>query len=85
LISEDGSLQPSNDSTNSTQDHGLRRSSRQFKLPLRLNDYVLNSNVRYGIEKYVSYSNLKGANLCFASILNKSVEPTCLSDALSRS
>ncbi|GJZ25746.1 ribonuclease H-like domain-containing protein [Tanacetum coccineum] len=47
------------------------------------NDYVLNFNVRYGFEKFVSYSSLKGSNLCFASTLNKSVEPTCLSEALS--
>ncbi|GKB09045.1 hypothetical protein Tco_0837357, partial [Tanacetum coccineum] len=39
--------------------------------------------VKYGIEKYVSYSKLKGSNLCFATTLNKSVEPTCLKDALS--
>ncbi|GKC50706.1 hypothetical protein Tco_1073451, partial [Tanacetum coccineum] len=41
------------------------------------------SNVKYGIEKFVNYSSLKGANLCFATTINKSVEPSCLSDALS--
>ncbi|GKA91943.1 ribonuclease H-like domain-containing protein [Tanacetum coccineum] len=30
----------------------LRRSDREFKPPVRLNDYVLNFNVKYGIEKY---------------------------------
>ncbi|GKA00700.1 ribonuclease H-like domain-containing protein [Tanacetum coccineum] len=54
----------------------LRRSKRQSKIPIRLNDYVLNSNVRYGIEKYVNYSNLNSVNLCFATSLNKYVEPT---------
>ncbi|GJU41659.1 ribonuclease H-like domain-containing protein [Tanacetum coccineum] len=39
--------------------------------------------LKYGFEKFVSYSSLKGSNLCFASTLNKSVEPTCLSEALS--
>ncbi|GJV43131.1 ribonuclease H-like domain-containing protein [Tanacetum coccineum] len=61
----------------------LRRSERQTKVPVRLNDNVLNSNVNYGIEKYVNYSNLNTANLCFATSLNKSVEPTCLSEAMS--
>nr|GEX58636.1 putative reverse transcriptase, RNA-dependent DNA polymerase, Gag-polypeptide of LTR copia-type [Tanacetum cinerariifolium] len=65
------------------QTHGVRRSSRQTKLPIKLNDYVLNSKVKYGIEKFVNYSNLKGLNLCFATTLNKSIEPSCLSDALS--
>ncbi|GJY31754.1 ribonuclease H-like domain-containing protein [Tanacetum coccineum] len=61
----------------------LRRSKRLTKIPVRLNDYVLNSNDMYGIEKYVKYSNLNTANLCFAASLNKSVEPNCLSEAMS--
>ncbi|GJZ23964.1 ribonuclease H-like domain-containing protein [Tanacetum coccineum] len=60
----------------------LRRSERQSKLPVRLNDYVHNSNVKYGIEKYVNYSKLNRVNLCFATNLNKSIEPTCLSEAM---
>nr|GEY94570.1 hypothetical protein [Tanacetum cinerariifolium] len=62
------------------QTPGIRRSSRETKLHVRLNDYVLNSNVKYGIDKFVNYSSLKGSNLCFATTLNKSVEPSCLSD-----
>ena len=42
----------------------------------------MDSKVKYRIEKIVSYSSLKGSNLCFASTLNKFVEPSCLSDAL---
>ncbi|GJR06022.1 ribonuclease H-like domain-containing protein [Tanacetum coccineum] len=61
----------------------LRRFERLTKIPVRLNDYVLNSNVKYGIEKYVKYSNLNTANLCFATSLNKSIEPNCLSEAMS--
>ncbi|GJU03347.1 ribonuclease H-like domain-containing protein [Tanacetum coccineum] len=75
----DGSLQHS-DGQDSTQS---RRSERQTKVSVRLNDYVLNSNVKYGIKKYVNYSKLSTANLCFATNLNKSVEPTCLSEAMS--
>ncbi|GKA79058.1 putative reverse transcriptase domain-containing protein [Tanacetum coccineum] len=63
----------------------LRRSERQPKLHVRLNDYVLSSNVKYGIEKYVKYTTLSRVNMCFATSLNKSVEPTCLSEALSGS
>ncbi|GKA31192.1 ribonuclease H-like domain-containing protein [Tanacetum coccineum] len=63
------------------QTPGIRKSSSQTKLPLKLNDYVLNSI--YGIEKFVSYSCFKCSNLCFSSTLNKSVEPTCLFEALS--
>ncbi|GJV22548.1 ribonuclease H-like domain-containing protein [Tanacetum coccineum] len=33
------------------QTPGLRRSTRQFKLLVKLHDYVLSSNVKYGIEK----------------------------------
>nr|GEU29493.1 ribonuclease H-like domain-containing protein [Tanacetum cinerariifolium] len=73
------------DNLDYVQTLGLRRSTRQSKLHVKLNDYVLSSNVNHGIEKYVYYSKLKGDNLCFATILNKSVEPTCLKDALSDS
>nr|GEW72092.1 60S ribosomal protein L24-like [Tanacetum cinerariifolium] len=68
---EDGSMKLSFDITDSAQGMyqegwhysthtpGLRRSTRQSKLPVKLNDYVLSSNVKYGIEKYVNYSKLK--------------------------
>nr|GEX03300.1 ribonuclease H-like domain-containing protein [Tanacetum cinerariifolium] len=47
------------DSLDDVQTPGLRRSTRQSMLLVKLNDYVLNSNVKYRIEKYVNYSNLK--------------------------
>nr|GEV34384.1 hypothetical protein [Tanacetum cinerariifolium] len=61
----------------------IRRSERNTRPPVRFNDYILNFNVKYGIEKYVSYSRLSSVNMCFAVSLNKSVEPTCLIEALS--
>nr|GEU40612.1 putative ribonuclease H-like domain-containing protein [Tanacetum cinerariifolium] len=61
----------------------IRRSERQTRPHVRFNDYILNSNVEYGIEKHVSYSKLSSANMCFAVSFNKSVEPTCLAEALS--
>nr|GEY20357.1 ribonuclease H-like domain-containing protein [Tanacetum cinerariifolium] len=65
------------------QTHVLIRSDRQSKLPVRLNDYILSSNVKYGIEKYVNYTKLSRVNMCFATSLNTSVKSTCLSKALS--
>ncbi|GJT31359.1 ribonuclease H-like domain-containing protein [Tanacetum coccineum] len=56
----------------------LRRSDRQSKRPFRLNDYVLNSKVMYGIKKYVSYSKLNSVNLCFATNMNKYVKTSCV-------
>ncbi|GJV68388.1 ribonuclease H-like domain-containing protein [Tanacetum coccineum] len=91
---ENGSLPHSNNSDSTqgryksdrlttTQTPVLRSSDRQSKPHVRLNDYGLNSNVKYGIEKYVNYSKLNSVNLCFATSLNKSIEPSCLSEAMS--
>nr|GEX27006.1 putative reverse transcriptase, RNA-dependent DNA polymerase, Gag-polypeptide of LTR copia-type [Tanacetum cinerariifolium] len=60
----------------------LRRSSSHSKLPAKFNNYVVSFNVKYGIEKFVSYSGLNSVNICFAFTLNKFVEPTCFNDAL---
>ncbi|GJV13790.1 ribonuclease H-like domain-containing protein [Tanacetum coccineum] len=61
----------------------IRRFDRQSRPPVRLNYYVLNSKVKYGIEKYVNYSKLDSVNMCFATTLNKSVEPSFLSKVMS--
>ncbi|GKE02624.1 ribonuclease H-like domain-containing protein, partial [Tanacetum coccineum] len=53
----------------------LRRSSRQRNMPSELNDFIVGSSVRYGLEKYVCYSKLSGTNFCFSTILNKYFEP----------
>jgi hypothetical protein len=42
----------------------------------------MHSKVRYGIEKYVNYDVLNKNNLCFASTLNKSVEPKSYEEAV---
>ncbi|GKB28856.1 putative reverse transcriptase, RNA-dependent DNA polymerase, LTR copia-type gag-polypeptide [Tanacetum coccineum] len=79
---EDGSLQPSFDIANSAQglyQEGWHSATEvDAKTGLRAT-----SSVKYRIEKYVNYSKMKGDNLCFATTLNKSVEPTCLKYALS--
>ncbi|GKB85257.1 putative RNA-directed DNA polymerase [Tanacetum coccineum] len=57
----------------------LRRSTRQKTMPVRFNDFVVNSSVRYGLEKYVCYANLSKSNLCFSTSLNKLSEPKSFS------
>ena len=64
------------------QTPALRSTSRESRLPVRFNDYVLNGKVRYGIEKYVSNGKLSMSNKCFAAILNKSVKPTSYEEAV---
>ncbi|GKB05380.1 ribonuclease H-like domain-containing protein [Tanacetum coccineum] len=58
-------------------DDGKDSSFEEGSLP-----YSDGSDFTQGIEKYVNYSNLNRINLCFATNLNKSVEPTCLSEAM---
>ncbi|GKB96948.1 ribonuclease H-like domain-containing protein [Tanacetum coccineum] len=60
----------------------VRRSSRQTKLPTSLNDFIIEGKVKYGVEKVVNYANLNHESFCFASGLNKSVEPTCYEEAI---
>ncbi|PWA95103.1 reverse transcriptase, RNA-dependent DNA polymerase, Gag-polypeptide of LTR copia-type [Artemisia annua] len=75
-IENDGSVSTqTNDVNEDVQTPVLRRSGRESKTPIRFNDYVMQSKVRYGIEKYVNYGGLSRVNMCFASTLNKSVEP----------
>ncbi|GKE31194.1 ribonuclease H-like domain-containing protein, partial [Tanacetum coccineum] len=46
----------------------VRRSSRSGKLPVMFNDYVVESKVKYGLEKHVNHSKLNAVNYCFATI-----------------
>ncbi|GKB63850.1 multidrug resistance-associated protein 3 [Tanacetum coccineum] len=52
------------------------------KLPSSLNDFIVEGKVKYGVKRVVSYANLNHENLCFASSLNKSIEPTCYEEAV---
>ncbi|GJT19643.1 ribonuclease H-like domain-containing protein [Tanacetum coccineum] len=49
----------------------FKRSSRVSKLSAKLNDYVIDSKLKYGLEKHVSYAKLNSVNYCFATTLNK--------------
>ncbi|GJY13199.1 putative RNA-directed DNA polymerase [Tanacetum coccineum] len=59
----------------------LRRSTRQRVMPARFDDFVVDSSVRYGLEKYVCYNKLSRSNLCFSTTLNKSTEPKTFQEA----
>nr|GEW26528.1 ribonuclease H-like domain-containing protein [Tanacetum cinerariifolium] len=60
----------------------VRRSSRPFRLLAKFNDFMLDSKLKYGIEKHVNHSKLNSINYCFATTLNKSVEPSTYYDAV---
>ncbi|GJV27115.1 putative RNA-directed DNA polymerase, partial [Tanacetum coccineum] len=64
-----------NPNTISQDNQNLRRSSRQSVFPKNYNDFVVDSKVKYGIEKYVGYSKLNSENYCFITQLNKNFEP----------
>ncbi|GKA81561.1 ribonuclease H-like domain-containing protein [Tanacetum coccineum] len=53
----------------------VRRSERSSVFPKRYNDFVVDSKVKYSLEKYVNYSKLSYETKCFVTELNKSVEP----------
>ncbi|XP_071690716.1 uncharacterized protein [Rutidosis leptorrhynchoides] len=59
----------------------LRRTSRRTTLPKRLNDYVLDNKVKYGLKNYLTYSKLCSENFCFITYLNKSQEPKSYQEA----
>nr|GEX82767.1 ribonuclease H-like domain-containing protein [Tanacetum cinerariifolium] len=60
----------------------VMRSSRPSRLPAKFNDFMLDSKLKYGIEKHVNYSKLNFVNYCFATALNKYVEPSTYYDAV---
>nr|GFA17454.1 hypothetical protein [Tanacetum cinerariifolium] len=60
----------------------VRRLSRQTKLPINLNDYVIDSKVKFGLNRVVNYYKLYGENLCFTTTLNKSFEPSNYKDGI---
>ncbi|GKE47874.1 hypothetical protein Tco_1479132 [Tanacetum coccineum] len=70
-----------NSNSISQDDQNLRRSSRESVFPKNYNDFVVDSKVKYGIEKYVGYSKLNSENYCFITQLNKTFEPKSFSEA----
>ncbi|GJX25295.1 putative RNA-directed DNA polymerase [Tanacetum coccineum] len=70
-----------NPSTSSQGTQNLRRSSRQSVFPRNYNDFVVESKVKYGLEKFVGYAKLNTENLCFVTELNKNHEPKTFYEA----
>ncbi|GJZ58699.1 putative RNA-directed DNA polymerase [Tanacetum coccineum] len=70
-----------NPNTVSQDNQNLRRSSRQSVFPKNYNDFIVDSKVKYGIEKYIGYSKLNSENYCFITQLNKHFEPKTFSEA----
>ncbi|GJU42877.1 ribonuclease H-like domain-containing protein, partial [Tanacetum coccineum] len=59
----------------------VRMSSRQSVFPRSYNDFVIDSKVKYELEKYVGYSKLNSENYCFVTQLNKNCEPKSFFEA----
>ncbi|GJR95947.1 hypothetical protein Tco_0268121 [Tanacetum coccineum] len=78
-ISEDDNLDRIFDTQNTEHVQNLytqllRRSERSSVFPNKYNEYVVDSKVKYGLERYVGYSNLTNENFCFVTELNKAFE-----------
>ncbi|GJX27479.1 ribonuclease H-like domain-containing protein [Tanacetum coccineum] len=72
----DSSIEDGSARATPIQNEGVvRMSSRPKSQPIRFNDYVVSSNVKYGLEKFVCYSKLSSVKYCFSAVLNKSVKP----------
>lgn len=66
---------------NQAEEGTSRKSSRSSRLPAKLNDFILDSKVKYGIGKFANHSVLSFENFCFVSNLNKSFEPASFEEA----
>ncbi|KAJ0898957.1 putative RNA-directed DNA polymerase [Helianthus annuus] len=75
----------SNDEINPSEgiSPSLRRSSRKVVVPKKFEHFVLNSKVKYSLDKVVNYSCLSSNNMCFTASLNKIVEPSCYEEVAS--
>ncbi|GJV17424.1 ribonuclease H-like domain-containing protein, partial [Tanacetum coccineum] len=72
-VFSEGNLDKNPSSSQGAQN--VRRSSRQSVFPKNYNDFVVESKVKYGLEKYVGYSKLNSENFCLVTQLNKTREP----------
>ncbi|GJW80502.1 ribonuclease H-like domain-containing protein [Tanacetum coccineum] len=72
-VFSEGNLDQNPSSSQGVQN--VRRSSRQSVFLKNYNDFVVESKVKYGLEKYVGYSKLNSEIFCFVTQLNKTREP----------
>ncbi|GJT34025.1 hypothetical protein Tco_0924444 [Tanacetum coccineum] len=66
---------------NTRESNTLRRSSWQLKLPPKLNDYVLNSEVRYCLDKFANDTWLSVEKCGFIANINMSFESKSYEEA----
>ncbi|GJW23142.1 ribonuclease H-like domain-containing protein [Tanacetum coccineum] len=66
---------------NQIEEVNLRKSFRASKLLAKLNDYVLDNKVKYGLNRFTNHSVLNFENSVFVSNLNKSYEPSSYEEA----
>ncbi|GKB04819.1 ribonuclease H-like domain-containing protein, partial [Tanacetum coccineum] len=71
-IFSEGNLDQNTSSSQGIQN--VRRSSRQSIFPKNYNDFVVDSKVKYGLERYVGYLKLNSNFFCFVTQLNKTRE-----------
>nr|GEU84097.1 hypothetical protein [Tanacetum cinerariifolium] len=62
---------------------GRPQTYRRSVMPSKLNDYVIDSKVKYGINKYVDYLNFSSDNYSFVTNLSKTYEPMSYKEAAS--
>ncbi|KAJ0470826.1 putative RNA-directed DNA polymerase [Helianthus annuus] len=59
-----------------------RKSTRSVYIPKKFGDYVVEGKVKFGYERVVNYANLPPDNVCFASNVNKILEPSSYQEAI---
>nr|GEY41328.1 hypothetical protein [Tanacetum cinerariifolium] len=59
----------------------VKRYNKHSKMPDRLNEFVLDDKVKYGLHSYADHSLLSSDNYCFVSNLNKSIESSSFEEA----
>ncbi|KAJ0567388.1 putative RNA-directed DNA polymerase [Helianthus annuus] len=78
------------ESSNSNEESNLpegthtttRKSTRSVSIPKKFGDYVVEGKVKFGYERVVNYANLSPENVCFASNVNKILEPSSYQEAV---
>nr|GFA00728.1 hypothetical protein [Tanacetum cinerariifolium] len=67
--------------SNTTEEVSLRRSQRTSKFSAKLNEFILDNKVKYGLNRYDNHCVLSSENYGFVSNLNKFVEPSSYEEA----
>nr|GEX68394.1 ribonuclease H-like domain-containing protein [Tanacetum cinerariifolium] len=70
-----------NNFENQKEEVNLRKSFRASKLLAKLNDYVLDNKVKYGLNRFANHSVLRSKNYVFVPNLNKSYDPSSYEEA----